>query len=552
MTQINSLPGQEMQADVIVLGSGAAGCGAAMAARTAGAEVILIDKGKLESSGCLGGGNDHFMAILHSGEENDTTEAVVNFYKNPMHCTTPTLIEEGWVKMMPRILDILKEVGVEFLKNEDGSYLRTPGFGQPGNWWLNINNGYIVKRLIAKKVRDMGIGIVDHIMVTKLLKDGDRVVGCLGFNVLDGTFRVFKAKKVILALGNVATRGWTNSTGNPYNSWFSPFNTGSHFVLAYDAGVKILNMDLSGWSTLIPKGFGAPGMNGINGMGGRELNALGERFMGKYDPMWENGLRVNQINGTYQELIEGKGPPFYMDMTHFSPEDVHHLQYVLMPGDKETYLDYCEQRGVDFAKAPLEVEISELAFNGLIQTGEQMETSIDGLYNACLFFSFSGAMCGGYYAGLQAAASANSTAFAGDFDRTELDRERERQLRPMSEGTGISYKEVEGPIRQVLNYYVGYRRNQQGLETALDRLNFIETYLPRIRARNYHELMKANETAELLQIARLTVRACMERKESGRAFFRRTDYPDLNPELKKPLILWQENGEPRFSWKADI
>ena len=60
-----------------------------------GARVILIDKGKLESSGCLGGGHDHFMAVLHSGEENDTTEAVVDFYKNPMHCVTPTLVEEA-------------------------------------------------------------------------------------------------------------------------------------------------------------------------------------------------------------------------------------------------------------------------------------------------------------------------------------------------------------------------------------------------------------------------------------------------------------------------
>ena len=548
MTMDNRLLDQTMECDVIVLGSGAAGCGAAIAARTKGAKVILIDKGKLESSGCLGGGHDHFMAILHSGAQTDSTEAIVDFYKNPMTGLTPQLIEAGWVKMMPVALDILQEVGVRFVKNPDGSWMRTVGFGQPGNWWINIENGRLVKRLLAKKVRAMGVDVVDHIMITKLLKHDNTVVGCVGFNVLDGSFHVFKAKKIICALGNVATRGWTNSTGNPYNVWFSPYNTGSQFVLPYQAGTKILNMDIGQGATLIPKGFGAPGMNGINSMGAYELNALGERFMGKYDPMWENGLRINQILGTYQELVEGKGPPFYMDMTHFDKDDVHHLQFVLMPGDKETYLDYCEQRHIDFARRPLEVEISELAFGGLLRTRDNMETSLEGLYNGCLFFSFSGSMCGGYYAGLKAAEAALQISAQPAVDEAEIQQEEERVLRPLKLGEGLRYTEVEGAIRQVMNYYIGYRRNHQGMQTALDRLNLIERYVDRISASNCHELMKANESAELLQIAKLTVRACLERKESGRGYFKRTDYPEMNAELAKPLIAWQENGEPRFSW----
>ena len=539
---------QTVESDVVILGSGAAGCGAAIAARSKGARVTLIDKGKLESSGCLGGGHDHFMAILHSEEENDTTEAVVNFYTNPMSGLTPKVIEEGWVKMMPHALDILREVGVDFVKNEDGTLMRTVGFGQPGKWWINIRNGAIIKRLIAKKVRAVGVDVMDHIMITKLLTEGNRITGCVGFNVLDGSFHLFRAKKIIMAMGNIATRGWTNSTGNPYNVWFSPYNTGSQFVLPYEAGAKLLHMDISGLATLIPKGYGAPGMNGINSMGGHELNALGERFMGKYDPMWENGLRVNQIAGTYQELVEGKGPPFYMDMTHFNKEDVHHLQYVLMPGDKETYLDYCEQRGVDFSKYPLEVELSELSFGGLLKTQDNMETSIEGLYNGCLFFAFSGSMCGGYYAGLQAAEAALKTKSLSSIEEEEVMKEKEQVLKPVNLERGIHYKEIEGAIRQVLNYYVGYRRNQKGLEAALERLDLIEKYVGRIKASNFHELMKANEAAELLKIAKLTVRACMERKESGRAYYRRTDYPDLDPHLNKPLVTWKEKGDPQFAW----
>lgn len=537
-----------METDVLVLGSGAAGCGAAIAAREKGAKVLLIDKGKLESSGNLGGGNDHFMAVLNSGPETDTTEALVNFVKGPMSGMTEKMIEEGWVKTMPPVLEILQEVGVEFVENEDGTWLRTVGFGQPGNWWINIRNGHNVKRLIAKKVRSMGIDILDHIMVTKLLKGGGRVAGCVGYDVLDGTFYAIRAKKVILALGSVISRGWTSSTRNPYNGWFSPYITGSQFVLPYEVGAKLLNLDIHQLATLLPKGFGAPGMNGINSMGGHELNALGERFMGKYDPMWENGFRINQISGTYQEMVEGKGPPFFMDMTHLNKEDVHHLQYVLMPGDKATYNDYCRQKGIEFSKAPLEVEISELSFSGLVYTGENMETSVDGLYNGCAFVGFSGSMCGGYYAGIKAAEAAGMSDDIAGFDEGEVDLEKERIFRPMKIDDGIGYKEAEKAINQVLDYYMGYRRSRKGMETALEKLELIETYLPKIKAVNYHGLMRANETVELLKMAKLTVQASMQRKESGRAYYRRTDYPDLNPDLKKVLVLWQENGRLKFSW----
>jgi succinate dehydrogenase/fumarate reductase flavoprotein subunit len=537
-----------IETDVLVLGSGAAGCGAAIAARQKGLRALLLDKGKLESSGCLGGGNDHFMAVLNSGPENDSTEALVKFYGNPLSGLSPGLIANGWVEAMPAMIDVLLEIGVKFALNPDGSWLRTVGFGQPGNWWINLENGATIKRRLARKIRGIGVDVMDHIMVTRLLKGDGRMAGCIGYNVLDGTFYVFRAKKVVLALGNTATRGWTNSSGNPYNVWFSPYNTGGQFVLPFEAGATLLNVDTQQLATMIPKGFGAPGMNGINSMGGREINALGERFMGKYDPMWENGLRINQISGTYQELVEGKGPPFYMDMTHMDRDDVRHLQYVLMPGDKATYLDYCEQRGIDFATKPLEVEISELCFSGLVQARDDFATDVDGLYNGCVFFAFSGAMCGGYSAGLHAAEACTGTAEFAPIDGEEVQSERERIFRPLSTADGITYVEFEGAIRQVMNYYMGFRRNQKGMELAIEKLSFIEGYTERLKASDFRQLMRANESVELLKMCKIAARASMERKESGRAYYRRTDYPELNPNMAKPLATWQENGQQLFAW----
>ena len=72
--------GTLVETDVLVIGSGASGCGAALGARDQGLDVVLMDKGKLESSGCIGGGNDHYMAVLDEpGEAHDTVEDLVKF-----------------------------------------------------------------------------------------------------------------------------------------------------------------------------------------------------------------------------------------------------------------------------------------------------------------------------------------------------------------------------------------------------------------------------------------------------------------------------------------
>lgn len=536
-----------IETDILILGSGAAGCGAAIGGREQGAHVTLVDKGKLESSGCLGGGNDHFMAILHTGPETDTEEALVNFFKGPTSGFTPAMLSR-WVKAMPPMIEVLQELGVRFAKNRDGSWLRSVGFGQPGNWHINIENGQMIKRRLGKKIRDMGVDVFDHVMITKLLKQGDRVAGAIGFHVLDGSLYVFRAKSVILALGNSANRATTNSTGNPYNAWHSPYNTGSQYVLAYEAGAKLVNLDLAQQATLLPKGFGTAGMNGINSVGAHELNALGERFMSRYHPMMENGPRRFQILGTHQQLTEGKGPPIFVDMRHCDTQELHHLQYVLMPGDKATFLDYCDQRGIDFAKHPMEVELSEIELSGMLLTSENFESTVAGLFNGCVFYNFSGSMCSGYIAATEAAKSLRGVEPQVSLVPEEVAAEKERIRKPMTNAGDMDYRKFELAIRQVMNYYMGYVRNEKGIATALERLHLIEGYVDRLRSADPRELMRTHEAIHLLKSCQLSTRATLERKETGRTIYRRSDYPELNPEYAKMLALWQDGGKSSMAW----
>ena len=536
------------ETEVLVLGSSAAGCGAAIAARRAGAEVLLADKGKLESSGCLGGGNDHFMAVLDE-VEHDGIEDLYGYYATPVSGLTRDHVRNFYDAMKPCI-KILEDAGVELMRTPDGSYMRSVGFGQPGPWWIHINHGYNVKPLLAKYIKGLGVKPLDHFMVTHLLKDGNRIAGCMGFDVLKGDFITVRCKTAVLCMGLTAQRVSNNSSHKPFNQWFSPFVTGSQIMLPLEAGASVLNLDISDMATMLPKGWGAPGMNGINNMGGHELNARGERFMGKYDPMLENGLRRNQVMGTFQETLEGYGPPFFMDMTHFTTEDARHLQYDLMPGDKETYLEYCEARKIDFTKTPLEVEVGERMIGGIVRSDATQETDVENLFNGNIIHSFSGAMCLGYAAGGFAARKAAEVEMPS-LPEDMVERRRAEIYAPLENGGkgSVSWNVFEDGIRQVMDYYVGYQRTEGSMEQALKSFETLAAYVPRIAASTVRELMRSHESMELFRLCRCYVQACMQRKESGRAMYRRADYPELDPALAKCLVTsLDESGNPVFRW----
>lgn len=535
-----------LETQLLVLGSGAAGCGAALAACEAGVKTLICDKGILESSGCLGGGNDHFLAVLGTDAPKDQIDDLVQYYLKPC-CGYSENMLRGWGKTMPKMVRFLEGLGVKLLHNPDGTYLRSEGRGEPA-WHINIAEGQRIKRLIAGYLRGKGCDVLDHFMATRLLVKNGRVVGAMGYNVLDGTAYVIWAAATIMALGNSCLRATTNSTGNPYNTWHSPFNTGSQYVLSYDAGASIINMDIKQQATLVPKGFGCAGMNGINGAGAHELNALGERFMPKYHHQAENCPRQFQIGGTYQEQIEGNGPPFVMEMRHIDKAVLDHLQYTLMPGDKATFLDYCAQRGVDFAKYPMEVEIGEIEFCGQLQTDDNFQSTLEGLYNGCVFYTFSGSMCSGYLAGTSACRNIGKAESQIGM-KDEIEAEYTRILKPLDKiSDEVPQKNFESAIRQVMTYYMGFVRNDKGIETALERLEFISSYKDKLHASNMHELMKTHEAVHLLRSCQLSTRCTLERKETGRSIYRRSDYPEKNPAFEKILAVCKGENGPELFW----
>ena len=459
-------------------------------------------------------------------------------------------LQNGWYAHMKYFLDVLGKAGVQFSKKADGTYLRTQGFGQPGRWWVHIANGMTIKRAMARIVRDAGINTLDNVMAVKILTDNGKACGALGWNVRTGEFVLVRAKTVVSAQGRSATRGTDNSTHNPFNVWMYPYNTSAGVVLGYDVGAAVTELDTYQRATMLPKGYGCPGMNGINSSGAHEINALGERFMGKYDPMMENGVRNNQIQGTFQEQMEGSGPPFYMDMRHVDKDVVHELQYVLMPGDKATFGDWADCTGTDFQHKLLEVEIGELIFGGTIAVNDTFETTVPNLFCGSIFLYCSGAMCGGYEAGRQAGMRAAGITEAGKINEDLAASVKKDVFAPMQvpADEGVSYKEIEQTTRNVMNYYMGFRRSMAGMARALEKIRFLSGQAGRLHADTLRDLMRCHESRDILTVCELAIQATMERKETGRCVYKLRDYPELNPDMAKPLLLIRGEDGPRFQW----
>ena len=101
-------------------------------------------------------------------------------------------------------------------------------------------------------------------------------------------------------------------------------------------------------------------------------------------------------------------------------------------------------------------------------------------------------------------------------------------------------------IAKAMQIYCGGVKCDDLLKEGLDLLeSFEKDIVPQISCENPHELMRAHEVFDILDVAKLILHACIARKSSSAPlFFQRSDYPQMDPEEDKRIItIRQENGK---------
>jgi adenylylsulfate reductase subunit A len=535
--------------DVLIVVGGLGGTNAAMGAAENGADVVIADKGNINRSGDIGGGVDHFLAFLNEGREWDTQDAFLGYVEKIGRGTGHlSIIESVYCAELPDAIERMARIGNP-LTRPDGSFYRTGSMGQPGTYWINFN-GKMLKPRLGKAVRRLGCNVLDKVMMVDLISHQGAVVGGVGFHIRKGAFYVIQAKATIIATGNT-NRLYENPRINPFNTWLCPFDTGDGQIMALNAGAALTNMEYMRM-TVLPKGFSAPGFNALVGMGGRFMNSLGDYYMEQSHPMGNRAPRYAVVFNTLDEIRHGRGP-VYIDCRHLEDKDKDHLLTTLSY-DKDTLPEYFEQRGEDLRSKPVEVMVSEgmqagpteVTGSGVKIDGEGAST-VHGLFacgdaadhNRCVH----GAITGGYRAGKSAARLAAGEQHAPSPQTSQVRERAERFVAPLHRKTGYPYSQVEGTVRKIMAEHAGPMRTERGLAAGLAKLEKLEPHLDEIMVDNEHDLMRANETRNILSVGKVMIHAALYRTESrNKPYHYRLDYPEPDDENWCGLVTVRKNG----------
>ncbi len=250
---------RRIDADVLIIGGGMAGCGAAYEARKWGKnlKIIIAEKANIDRSGAVAMGLSAINTYLGMRWNENTPEDYVRYVRGDLM----GIVREDLVYDIGRHVDssvhLFEEWGLPIIKSqESGRYLRE------GRWQVLIH-GESYKPIVAEAAKKAATEVINRVMVTHLLKDTldkDRVVGAVGFDVRDGSMYVFRSRVTILAAGGATHIFRPRSVGEGWGrTWYSPWSSGSAYSLAIEAGAKMVQMEIRLVPTRFKDGYGPVG-----------------------------------------------------------------------------------------------------------------------------------------------------------------------------------------------------------------------------------------------------------------------------------------------------
>ncbi len=263
--------------DVLVIGGGGAGSAAAIEAKKAGADVIIVTKLRIGDANTMmaeGG-------IQAADKPNDSPAIHFIDAFGGGHFAAKRELLYKLVNDAPEAIKWLEDLGVEFDKAPDGTMITTHGGGTSRKRMHAARDysGAEIMRTLRDEVFNLGIPVIDFTSAVELILDDEgRASGAVLMNMETEEIFVARAKTVILATGGAGRMHYQGfPTSNHYGA------TADGLVLAYRAGAKLLYPDTLQYhptGVAYPRqSFGALVTEKVRSLGAKLVNAKGEVFM---------------------------------------------------------------------------------------------------------------------------------------------------------------------------------------------------------------------------------------------------------------------------------
>lgn len=535
--------------DVLIIGSGGAGCRAAIEVSKHNLNPIIISKGLSFKSGCTGmaeGGYNAAFAYVDCDDNVDIhyedTLKGGGFINDPK--LAKILVEES-----PERLVDLENFGAMFDRQKSGELDQRPFGGQTyrRTCFQGDRTGHEMITALKEEVIRRKIKTMDEIMITALIMDEDRkkVQGAVGLSLKDSKILVFQAKSTILATGGA---------GQIYPVTSNTVQKGGDgFALAWNAGADLIDMEQVQFH---PTGMVYPESRkgvlvteAVRGEGGILLDKDNNRFMGSYDSRMELATRDVVARAIYNEIREGRGTEnggVFLDVTHLDSE--------LIEEKLETMLLQFLDVGVDIRKEPMEVAPTAHHFMGGVKIDENGHSSVENLFAA-------GEVTGGVHGanrlggnaladtqvfGERAgkAASENALNSENGFNQEFVDKEKKRIESKIKEGK-ISPQKLKKELQETMWDNVAIIRSENSLRMALRVISHIEMQMDDMdvsdESKFNRNLQDALEIENMIETAKMVITAAVLRQESRGAHYRE-DFPETREDWQKSIVL-NRNGK---------
>jgi succinate dehydrogenase/fumarate reductase flavoprotein subunit len=531
---------EEIDADVLVLGGGIAGCWAAISAAREGARVALVEKGATIASGSGGSGCDHWLNTPHPGSPISAEEAVAWELESSGGYTNALSRYIAARESYETLLE--QEAMGGKVRDTDGEFEGAP-FRDPATGFLfayDYRNrlhfrvwGSTFKPALYRECRRLGVRILDRVMATGLLtqdgRQGAGVVGATGVHARTGAFYVFRARAVVDCLSR-HQRNWCFSTGPAGLANFRPTQiVGDGHAMAWRAGASFTLMERSSPTSFgSPRGFPPYGHgNALNtwfpatlvdahgkavpyvDRDGRILEtetertqpAPGQRFLGERTLAY--GHRKPDIIPDLEARVRAGEfvLPLYADLSGMSDHERRAIWGLMVGEEGKTKVPIHEvysQAGFDPAKdllqsylylggdpmrgpvVPQERTGGEIGDAGGLVVDWDLQTTVEGLYAAgdALFAAnyHYHAAATGRYAGRHAARRARTEKVAEPISDRQVQTERARAYLPLRGAGDLEWKELNAAVSRVMQNYCGDLKNELLIAEGLAWLQDLEQH----------------------------------------------------------------------------